>query len=76
MSDKRYFGVGEVARLCGPGVRSRDVSDLFWLGALDADLCPVVSGRRVVPLSYVATVKRVLQERRAKREKAEAATAK
>jgi hypothetical protein len=40
-----------------------------WEGRFDKQQCPVVSGRRVVPLSYVPVVRRALAERRAARQK-------
>jgi hypothetical protein len=55
-----YLGIGEVARRLG--CRPRDISDAFYGQHLDAALCPIVSGRRCVPPSYVATVRRVLRQ--------------
>ena len=49
--DETYLGVGSIAyRL---GVRPHQVTALFYERRLRDDLCPIVSGRRIIPESYV-----------------------
>jgi hypothetical protein len=56
-----HLGSTEVARLFG--VRPRDISDLFYGGILDDSKCVVVGGRRLIPRTYLDTIKRVLLKR-------------
>jgi hypothetical protein len=58
--------VTEVAR--GAGVSPRTISDLFYARKLDDAKCPVVSGRRRIPVEYVEEIKRVINEEKAKRQ--------
>ena len=44
-------------------VAPRKISDLFYSRTLADDVCPIISGRRVVPQSYIPEVERVLRER-------------
>jgi hypothetical protein len=59
-----FLGVSEVAERIG--VLPRALSDLFYAGKLDADLCPVVAGRRLIPADYLPEIARVVHEHRAK----------
>ncbi len=52
--------VGVIARLAGPGVLPRHVSDLIYANKLPADRCPVVGGRRMVPLDLLPRVRELL----------------
>ena len=52
--------VGEVARRLG--VAPTLVSSLFYQRKLNPDVCPVVSGRRLIPGSYVPEIERVMRE--------------
>jgi hypothetical protein len=56
-----YLHVSELARRCG--VRPRDISDLFYVRALDDQACPVVGGRRLIPEHYVPIVEAALRAR-------------
>jgi hypothetical protein len=51
--------VGAVARLLG--VRPQIISHLFYSGRLRDDLCPVVSGRRLIPDTYVPQIEAALR---------------
>ncbi|MSR58422.1 MAG: hypothetical protein EXS05_12345 [Planctomycetaceae bacterium] len=44
------------------GVPPRSISDLFYRRKLSDTVCPVVEGRRMIPLEYLPTVERVMQE--------------
>jgi hypothetical protein len=52
--------VSGVARECG--VTPVLISSLFWRRLLDEEACPVLSGRRVIPRSYVPGIGKVLVE--------------
>jgi hypothetical protein len=54
--------VSEVARRLG--VRPRDISDLFYQRRLTDKVCPVVGGRRLIPLNYLPEIEAALRERR------------
>jgi hypothetical protein len=58
----RTFFVSEVARRLG--VPPQVISNLFYRRLLDDTLCPVVSGRRLIPSQYVRQIARRLRERR------------
>ena len=54
--------VGELAkRYAAHGVRPKDISDLFYARQLRDDLCPIVSGRRLIPLDYVEMIEMALR---------------
>ena len=57
-----FLSVSELARLHFPGVPPKVISDLFYSRRLpDADAaCPVVGGRRLVPASYIETIRLAL----------------
>ncbi|HEY3965492.1 MAG TPA: hypothetical protein VGM05_13130 [Planctomycetaceae bacterium] len=40
----------------------RKLSDLFYARKLDEAVCPIVGGRRLIPVSYVPTIEAVLVE--------------
>lgn len=55
------LSVSEVARRVG--IAPRVLSDLFYLKRLDDKRCPVIGGRRVVPVTYIPTIRAVLKRR-------------
>ena len=57
-----YVGVGDCAREIRAR-RPKDISDLFYHGVLDGLICPVVANRRLIPRSYVPTIRAVLADR-------------
>jgi hypothetical protein len=52
--------VSDVARRYG--VPPRTISDLFYARRLDDRLCPIIGGRRMIPLDYLPVVETVLRE--------------
>ena len=52
--DSRFLGVGDVAKRLR--IRPHQVTALFYEGRLRDDLCPIVSGRRIIPESYVPII--------------------
>ena len=48
---ERMFGVGDVARRFG--VRPHQITALFYEQRLRDDLCPIVSGCRIIPENYL-----------------------
>jgi hypothetical protein len=61
--NETLLSVGGAAKLIGHGISAKDISVLFYGGALRDDLCPVVAGRRLIPLNYVATIAAALRRR-------------
>jgi hypothetical protein len=59
----RQFIISEVARMF-PGIRPRDISDLFYQRRLDDSRCPVVGGRRLIPESYLPEIETALRAAR------------
>jgi hypothetical protein len=57
-----YVGSGEAARLTGAR-SSKSITDLFWMGDLREDLCPIIGGRRMIPRTYLPEVKTALKKR-------------
>ena len=55
-------GVSEVARQLG--VPPRTISDLFYERILSDEICPVIGGRRIIPVHYVPVIAGILAERR------------
>jgi len=53
--------VSEAARRI-PGARPKDISDLLYRRRLDDARCPIVGGRRLIPLDYLPDVERALRE--------------
>ena len=49
---QQFLTVSEVARRMG--AVPRDISDLSYARQLRDDLCPVIGGRRLIPVSYVS----------------------
>lgn len=46
-----YISVGEAAKRLG--VKTRDISVPLYDGRLDSDRCPLIAGRRLVPVDYL-----------------------
>lgn len=59
--DDKYLGVGDVAKRLG--VRPHQVTALFYERRLRDDVCPIVSGRRIIPESYVRVIAVVLRRK-------------
>ena len=57
-----HVGAMEAARLTG-AKSPKAVSDLFWMGDLDLEKCPVVSGRRLIPIDYLPEIRQALKRR-------------
>ena len=55
------YSVSGVARLLG--VPPPLISNLFYRRLLSDKICPVVDGRRLIPVHYVGEIKRLLRER-------------
>ena len=58
-----YLSVSEVARQHFPGLPPKRISDLFYrreMPGADQD-CPVVAGRRLIPVAYVETIRLALR---------------
>jgi hypothetical protein len=45
-----------------PGARPKDISDLFYQRKLDTSRCPVIAGRRLIPVDLVGEIERALRE--------------
>ena len=56
-----FMSVSEVA--CALGARPKTISDLLYQRELRNDLCPLVGGRRLIPRSYLPTIRQVLIDR-------------
>jgi hypothetical protein len=56
-----HLSVSEVARRLGR--RPRDVSDLFYQCVLSDECCPVVGGRRLIPIEFVPVIVEALRRR-------------
>ena len=54
-----YVGIAELAR--EKGIPPRAISDLFYRGRLNTAVCPVISGRRLIPRDYVPLVEAELR---------------
>jgi hypothetical protein len=52
MSD--YLSVSEAADKIG--VKPRDISGAIYDRKLDADRCPIVAGRRLIPADYIPAI--------------------
>lgn len=55
------IGVGEAARRLG--AKPSDITWLFYQRELNDELCPIVGGRRVIPVEYLATIRAQLVRR-------------
>lgn len=56
-----YLGVGEVARELG--VKPQVISDLIYKNAIDADRCPLICNRRMIPVEIVPAIRLELERR-------------
>ncbi len=56
---ERTLTTGQVAAQLG--VRPKLITDLFYAGRLRENVCPVQSGRRLIPENYVEEVARALR---------------
>lgn len=65
-----YLTVSEVARR--HRIPPRRISDLFYQRKLDDDVCPVVAGRRLIPVEYLPVVEAALRSRGTQQEDAAA----
>jgi hypothetical protein len=54
-----YLSVSEAARRLG--ARPKDISDLFYRRVLRDDLCPIVTGRRLIPDAYLDVLRAALK---------------
>jgi hypothetical protein len=55
-----YTMTAEIARR--NGVRPRDISDLFYRRVLSDERCPVIAGRRLIPVDYEPTIVAALKK--------------
>jgi hypothetical protein len=55
-----WFTVSDVARKI-EGARPKDITDLFYQRKLDDARCPVVGGRRLIPVDYVPQIEQALR---------------
>jgi hypothetical protein len=55
----QHLIVSEVARRIG--ARPKDISDLFYQRRLDGARCPIVGGRRLIPVDYVPVIEAALR---------------
>ncbi len=55
-----FVTVSGAARRLG-NIPPRNISDLFYARKLDDGRCPIVGGRRLIPLDYLATVEAALR---------------
>jgi hypothetical protein len=58
---KDYLLVSGVARRLG--VAPRAISDLFYSRRLNDELCPIIGGRRLIPLAYLGQIEAALRDR-------------
>jgi hypothetical protein len=57
----KYLGVSDVARTLG--VRPRQVTAVFYDGDVRDDLCPIVSGRRLIPPDMLHVIAMALRRK-------------
>jgi hypothetical protein len=66
MSASDYQPVGVIARSLtdrlGVVVRPRDVTDLFYSRILQEDRCPILAGRRLIPVDLIPAIESKLRE--------------
>ena len=55
-----HLSISAIARQYG--IPPRRISDLFYARKLDDRICPIVDGRRAIPIEYLPTVETVLRE--------------
>jgi hypothetical protein len=65
-----YVGVSEIASRYG--VPPRVISDLLYGRVLDDQRCPLVAGRRLIPVDYLPVIGAVLRDRDARRRQSRA----
>lgn len=58
---QQMIGVGDVAKRLG--VRPAQVTALFYEQRLRDDLCPIVSGRRIIPEAYIPLIANELRRK-------------
>ena len=54
-----FLTVSDVGRRFG--VAPRIISDLFYARRLDDQRCPIIAGRRLIPLDYIPCVEAALR---------------
>lgn len=42
-------------------IAPRKISDLFYARKLDESVCPLIAGRRLIPLTYVPVIEAILR---------------
>ena len=57
----------ELGARLGLIVRPRDISDLLYDRVVPDDRCPMLGGRRMIPIEYLAELGEALIERRGRR---------
>jgi hypothetical protein len=67
MAMSQYLSVGQTAVEVGGEYRARDVSDVLYQRRDLAARCLLIAGRRAVPREMVPELRRLLDERRARR---------
>jgi hypothetical protein len=60
MSNQEFLSVGQAAARI-PGATPQAITNAFYGGLLRADLCPLIAGRRAIPVSYVEIIEMVLR---------------
>jgi hypothetical protein len=55
-----YHTISEIARRLG--IPPRAISDMFYARRLDDARCPVISGRRLVPVDYLPAIEKALRD--------------
>lgn len=53
---------------CNP----KDISDAFYRRQLSNEECPMIGNRRLIPTSYVPTIRRLMKEKAKRREESAA----
>lgn len=61
MTNDTHLGVKEAAARIG--VNPRRITALFYEGRARTDLCPQIGNRRVIPVSYLGELSRILGRR-------------
>ncbi len=74
-----HIGVGEAVRRLAATeprlkkFRAHDLSEALYRGRLDGARCPVVAGRRLIPVDYLPEIVRVLTRKPGRQAREEAA---
>ena len=58
--ERQFFSVSEIARRYS--VAPRVISDLFYSRRLDDERCPIIGGKRLIPIDYLSTIEVALRE--------------